>query len=423
MSTEGTSAMSAENKSVLVPRLRFPEFREAGEWVKPKLGSLGTFTGGGTPSTDNASYWEGSNPWVSSSDISEDSIHGIKINRFISDKAILETATKVVPANSILLVSRVGVGKLAITKENICTSQDFTSFTPASDNLVFMAYSLKVLKEVFLSFNQGMAIKGFTKEDASNVEIPLPGKPEEQQKIADCLSSLDELITAETQKLDALKTHKKGLMQQLFPCEGETVPRLRFLEFRGSGEWVAYSLGGFIEEYREKSSTQDEHEVLTSARSGLIRQRDYYDNDRITERDNVGFNVIPPNYLTYRSRSDDRRFYFNENNLGITGIISTYYPVFRINEGSNKFFIELLSHHAELVGKHSVGTSQTVLSLNELRRIKLPIPKEPEQQRIADCLNSLDDLITAQSQRVDDFKTHKKGLMQQLFPVQEEVLT
>jgi type I restriction enzyme S subunit len=196
---------------------------------------------------------------------------------------------------------------------------------------------------------------------------------------------------------------------------------LRFPEFRGAGAWGICSLGEFIEEFREKSNFQDEYEVLTSARSGLVRQRDYYDNDRITERDNVGFNVIPPNYLTYRSRSDDRRFYFNENNLGITGIISTYYPVFLINCGSNKFFIELLSRHAELVGKHSVGTSQTVLSLNELRRIKLPIPKWSEQQEIANCLSSLDELITAQSQKIDALKTHKKGLMQQLFPVMTEV--
>ncbi len=104
------------------------------------------------------------------------------------------------------------------------------------------------------------------------------------------------------------------------------------------------------------------------------------------------------------------------------GIISTYYPVFRIVGGSNKFFIELLSHHAELVGKHSVGTSQTVLSLNELRRIKLPISKEPEQLSIADFLSSLDDLITAQNQKIDALKTHKQGLMQQLFPSAEAVV-
>jgi type I restriction enzyme S subunit len=199
-----------------VPKLRFPEFREAEEWNGTKLGQIGAFTGGGTPSKDKASYWAGTNPWVSSSDISDENIQDICISRFISDEAIQETATKIVPANSILLISRVGVGKLAITRKPICTSQDFTNFTPAKDNLVFLAYCLKSLKDTFLAFNQGMAIKGFTKDDAFNLIIPLPIQGE-QQKIASCLSSLDDLITAQTQKLAALKVHKKGLMQQLFP--------------------------------------------------------------------------------------------------------------------------------------------------------------------------------------------------------------
>jgi len=198
------------------------------------------------------------------------------------------------------------------------------------------------------------------------------------------------------------------------------VPTLRFPEFRDAGEWVEKSLGEFIEEFREKSSIQDEFEVLTSSRSGLVKQREYYDNDRITERDNVGFNIIPPNYLTYRSRSDVRRFYFNENNLNITGIVSVYYPVFRMRIGDNKFFVKLFSHYSDIIGKYSVGTSQTVLSLNELKRINMPIPSLPEQQKIAACLSSLDELITAHSKKLDALKKHKKGLMQQLFPAVEE---
>jgi type I restriction enzyme S subunit len=217
--------MCEQRKKALLPKLRFPEFREAGEWEKTKLGGIGKFTGGGTPNKENNGYWEGKNPWISSSDISEDSIHDIKISRFITDEAIQETATKLVPANSILLVSRVSVGKLAVTKKPICTSQDFTSFTPTKDDLVFVAYYLKSLKNAFLSLNQGMAIKGFTKEDVSSLEICLP-KLIEQQKIADCLASLDDLITAQTQKLDTLKTHKKGLLQQLFPSLDEVQARV-----------------------------------------------------------------------------------------------------------------------------------------------------------------------------------------------------
>lgn len=249
----------------------------------------------------------------------------------------------------------------------------------------------------------------------SELRLLKPSLPE-QQKIADILASVDAVIGTQGRKVEALKAHKKGLMQQLFPQEGETKPRLRFPEFRDAGDWKEVPLAKFIEEFREQSTVQDEYEVMTSARSGLVRQRDYYDNDRITERKNIGFNVIPPRYLTYRSRSDDRHFYFNENNMGITGIVSIYYPVFRILSGSNKFFIELFSAFSRAIGKFSVGTSQTVLSINQLKKIRLPVPGEAEQQGIADCLTSLDDLIDAEILKLDTLKTHKKGLMQQLFP-------
>lgn len=252
-------------------------------------------------------------------------------------------------------------------------------------------------------------------KDLARLKLALPSFPE-QQKIADCLDSADALIAAQRRKVEALKAHKKGLMQQLFPEEGETLPRLRFPEFDGAGQWKVVPLDKFIEDYRGKSTVQDEYEVMTSARSGLVRQRDYYDNDRITERNNIGFSIIPPNYLTYRSRSDDRKFYFNENTLSETGIVSVYYPVFRVLNGSNKFFIELFSAFSRLIGTYSVGTSQTVLSLNQLKKIKLPVPSEAEQRRIGDCLASLDEVISAETQKLDTLGTHKRGLMQQLFP-------
>lgn len=203
-----------------LPKLRFSEFLKNGKWDKKKLGEIGEFTGGGTPSKDNKSFWEGDIPWISSSDIDEESIYSFRISRFISEEALKISATKKVPANSVLLVSRVGVGKLAITYKPICTSQDFTNFTPNNQDLIFVAYCLKNQKETLLGFSQGMAIKGFTKDDISNLKIQMPSI-KEQHKIASCLSSLDDLITAQNQKVEALKYHKKGLLQGLFPNVNE----------------------------------------------------------------------------------------------------------------------------------------------------------------------------------------------------------
>lgn len=204
--------------------------------------------------------------------------------------------------------------------------------------------------------------------------------------------------------------------------KNELVPKLRFPEFADARGLETVCLGTLIEEYKENSTKQDEYEVLTSSRNGLIRQREYYDNSRITERNNIGFNIIPMNYITYRSRSDDRRFFFNENDLGVTGIISTYYPVFRVVKGSNKYLVELLSHYSIKVGMHSVGTSQTVLSMNELKKVMLPIACTEEQQKIADCLSSLDELITAHTQKHQALQSYKKGLLQNLFPAEGETV-
>ena len=221
----------SEVKETLEPELRFREFQTKPGWKEKSLGDLGEFTGGGTPSKSNEAYWSGNIPWVSSSDISEDSVHHINISRFITEEAVKNSATKVVPENSILLVSRVGVGKLAISRKSVCTSQDFTNFTPSEENLTFLGYFLKAISKIFLSFSQGMAIRGFTKDDIEKLRLSLPNI-NEQQKIADCLSSIDELIAVQSRKLEALKAHKKGLLQHLFPAEGETVPKLRFPEFR-----------------------------------------------------------------------------------------------------------------------------------------------------------------------------------------------
>ena len=409
-----------------MPKLRFLEFR--GEWDEKRLGNEGEFFSSLTGKSGN-DFDTGKARFVTYMNVFSNTFADPTALRFVDVKEG-ENQNEVSTGDVFFTISsetpeEVGMSSVLLDDLKNCYLNSFCALFRFSEskrpNPVFTGYLLRqpLVRSYFTKKAQGSTRFNLSKDAFKNLPLLVPSPPE-QQKIADCLSSLDELIAAQARKVDALKTHKKGLMQQLFPREGETQPRQRFPEFQNAGFWANQLLADFIDEFREKSKTQDEHEVLTSARYGLVRQREYFDNDRITERDNIGFNVIPPNHITYRSRSDDRHFYFNENNMGIVGIISTYYPVFRIRSGSNKFFIELLSRFAALVGKRSVGTSQTVLSLNELRKIELPMPGSKEQQRIADCLTALDDLISAAIQELEALKAHKKGLMQQLFPCLEE---
>ena len=156
------------------PRLRFPEFRDAGEWEVKRLGEVVNITGGGTPSRSVKEFWNGDIPWVSSSDVSDESIHELKVTRRITAEAVSKSATKIVPENSILLVSRVGVGKLAVSRIPVCTSQDFTNLIPNEDDYLFLGYYLSAWTNVLKDFSQGMAIQGFTKEGIESLAIPLP---------------------------------------------------------------------------------------------------------------------------------------------------------------------------------------------------------------------------------------------------------
>lgn len=200
-----------------VPKVRFPEFEQDGEWMENKLKNLGGFLGGGTPLKSNPEYWFGGIPWISSSDIFEDDIWNISITRFINEEAIKQSATKIIPKGSVLFVSRVGVGKLAINECELCTSQDFTSFVSESVNNYFIGYYFSANKQLLQAMNQGTSIKGFSKSDLENFILPCPQNSKEQQKIASILSAVDKLITAQTEKIEQLQQHKKGLMQGLFP--------------------------------------------------------------------------------------------------------------------------------------------------------------------------------------------------------------
>lgn len=185
-----------------IPKLRFPEF--SGEWEKVSIADLGKFSGGGTPSSGKLEYWIGNIPWISSSDLSEDNMYFIKMSRFINEKAIKDSATKLIPKGSICIVSRVGVGKVALTSTELCTSQDFINLIPdKNNNAVFLAYSIKNLTAILKDFNQGTSIKGFVKSDFIGLEIQLPLLLE-QQKIASFLSAVDKKIELLQKKIELL---------------------------------------------------------------------------------------------------------------------------------------------------------------------------------------------------------------------------
>nr|WP_321258900.1 restriction endonuclease subunit S [uncultured Pseudodesulfovibrio sp.] len=228
----------------------------------------------------------------------------------------------------------------------------------------------------------------------------------EQKRISQILSTWDRAVGAMDGMIKNCLLEKKALMQQLL--EGKR-------KFPSDNEiWRPVQLSEFIEEHRDKSKIQDEYEVLTSSREGLVRQNAYFRNRRLAEKNNIGFNILPPEYITYRSRSDDGVFRFNKNHLGITGIVSIYYPVFKVVGGVDEFLLGLLKLKERQVGSYSVGTSQTVLSMSALKKVKFKAPSQDNMIKIGKALRSADLRIQALKKKKELIEIEKYALMQQL---------
>jgi len=197
------------------PELRFPGFTD--DWEQKKLGELCDNTyGGGTPKTTVLDFWNGTIPWIQSSDLSEGNVLEVSPNKFVSDIGLQKSATKLVPANSIMIVTRVGVGKLALMPYEYTTSQDFLSLSDLNIDGLFGVYSLYRKLQQEKNMVQGTSIKGITKEELLNKCVDVPVQINEQKKIGIFLKNLDKLITLHERELAHLQTQKKALLQQMF---------------------------------------------------------------------------------------------------------------------------------------------------------------------------------------------------------------
>jgi type I restriction enzyme S subunit len=419
--------MSGHEKKPLVPRLRFPEFREAEEWKLKPLGKLAkrrTVKNVGLEHTrvltnsaefgvlDQRDYFE--------KDIAN---QGNLEGYYIIEKGDYVYNPRISASAPVGPISKNNVGTGVM-------SPLYTVFRFDGSNNDFFAHYFKSThwhQYMRQASSTGARHDRMSITNDDFMGLPLPvSKPEEQQKIADCLSSLDDLIAAETQKLDTLKTHKKGLMQQLFPREGETVPRLRFPEFREAEEWKEKALGqlGKLVSGLTYSPDDVRDEGLLVLRSSNVQDGRIVLDDNVYVRPNIkGASPSLPNDILICVRNGSKSL-IGKNALIPEGMPpcthGAFMTVFRTIAA--KFVIQLFQTEAyEKQVAADLGATINSINGNQLKKYKFLVPEAEEQQVIADCLSSLDDLITAQNQKIDAIKIHKKGLMQQLFPVLDEV--
>ncbi len=415
--------MSDDNseKSALVPRLRFPQFRGAGEWATPKLEDISV------PVEER---------------VGDRKLTPVSISAGIGFVPQAEKFGRDISGNQYRLYTVVRDGDFVYNKGNSLKFPqgcvyDLHGWGEVAAPNVFICFRLKTgyengfFRQCFEQNAHGLQLrKHITSGARSNgllnisrdaffgVKIPTP-RHTEQQKIADCLSSLDELITAETQKLNALKTHKKGLMQQLFPREGEAVPSLRFPEFRRAGAWPKVNAGKlFLNRIeRGKSGLPIYSVTMTDGlvpRASLDRKIDDIAEAGANKKACVGdlaYNMMRMWQGALGTAPEDC-------------MVSPAYIVLE-PQGVNPFFFYYLlklPQSLRVLTAHSRGLTEDRLRLyyDDFATIALQCPSLPEQDRIADCLISVDKLVSAQAQQIERLNNHKKGLMQQLFPVLDE---
>ena len=422
MSSKSKATVTTEDgQPALVPKLRFPEFRDAEGWDT-------------TPGDELFEQINNRQAPAGLPILAITQEHGA-IPRDLIDYHVSVTD------KSVETYKEVRSGDFIISLRSFQGGIEYSDYHGICSPAYVILRKRAELSDLF--FKQHFKSHSFIQQLTKNLEGLRDGKmvsykqfsellllnppPAEQQKIADCLSSVDGLIAAQARKLDALKTHKKGLMQQLFPRDGETPPRLRFPEFQNAGEWEISELGS-VSDVRD--GTHDSPEFFTSGRP-LVTSKNL-GTDGTLDLENVSL-ISEQDYeqITKRSKVSVGDILF-----GMIGTIGN--PVLIKSEGfaiknvalikqlktlMNSFVVQLLQSEyvAAIFAVLNTGNSQKFIALGKIRSLPVPVPSLLEQKRIADCLTSLDDLIAAQTQKLDALKAHKQGLMQQLFPSLDKV--
>ena len=340
-------------------------------------------------------------------------------NNYIDSDVLDRIRGKFVPAGTIIFAKigeairsnrRVITTKPAVIDNNTAGVKAMKA--KSSDEFLFYLWS-----NVSLMDHAGGVVPAVSKLALENLRLCYPSDLTEQQRIADCLGSLDNLIAAEGRKLEALRQHKQGLMQQLFPQPGETVPQLRFPEFRDGPEWDIMTLSS-ASDVNPSNDGLPEFFIyidLESVKSSMLIERKAITRDAAPSRAQRYLNRKDIIYQTVRPYQRNNLFF--DINDGCEYVASTGYAQLRAHE-SPEFLYQLL-HTDSFVSSvlaRCTGSNYPAINPSALASIDVVLPRKTEQQKIADCLGSLDDLIAAEGWKLETLRQHKQGLMQQLFP-------
>ena len=440
--------MTADNLSPFVPKLRFPEFRDDPTWSAPQFADLYGFKRTNTLSRDKLNYETGTIRNIHYGDIHtkfkplfrvgdehvpyvipDASANGFDDYAFCEEgDIVLADASEDLDdvGKAIEVVSLDGERVVAGTHTILATRRGSVPVVGFGGQL-FQSAAVRagIKKEA-----QGAKVYGISAKRISVVLVPVPPTVAEQQKIADCLGSLDDLIAAEGRKLEALRQHKQGLMQKLFPRPGESVPRLRFPEFEDAPEWESRELGLVTSKIGSGVTPRGGEKNYRSSGRPFVRSQNVgwgefiLDNvvhiDEDTHASFAATEVEEGDVLLNISGASIGRSAVADARIA-GGNVNQHVCIIRcLSEQIQAWFLSqyLISKHGQdQIDSCQAGGNRQGLNFGQIRSFLIPQPKDvAEQERIADCLRAADIIVATQAQRISALKRQKQGALQQLFP-------
>ena len=403
-----------------VPKLRFPEFRDTGEWSTPRGDTL-------FDSINNRRAAAGLPVLAITQE--HGAIPREQIDYHVSVTAKSVASYKEVCEGDFIISLRSFQGGIEHSRyHGICSPAYVILRKKNGGNDNFFRHLFKsdrFIQQLTRNIEGIRDGKMISYAQFSEQLLPVP-EPPEQQKIADCLDSLDDLIAAEGRKLEALRRHKQGLMQQLFPQPGESVPRLRFKEFWRAGDWKRDQIGNVASITKGKGISKAD--IEKGGAIPCIRYAELYTHYGEVIHEVVSSTNVPQGNLILSYAEDVIVPASGETKADIAKATCVLAEGVALGSDLNVLRSELydpfLSYLLNSPLRHKiarVAQGDTVAHLypKQISQVQLAYPSRLEQKKIAACLSSLDDLIAAKGRKLEALRQHKQGLMQQLFPVPE----
>ncbi len=347
-------------------------------------------------------YYGGDIPFVQTGDVSRAGTYIHEYSQTLNKDGL--AVSKLFPKDTILMTIAANVGDVSILDFDSACPDSLVAFTPKEGMYnKWLFHVLSTMKRKFDSLSTQNAQKNLSLEKIKPVKIHVPSY-DAQVDMASTFDAWDAAIEKTEALIDAKERQFRWLKSQLL------------LRNPNAKHWKTKTLGHYIEEKNEKSSVPDLHPCLTSSRRGMFLQDEYF-SKQVASKDNTGYKIISRGEFTYRSMSDDCKFVFNKQDIVDKGLISPAYGVFAPNKHMDAdflyYFLNSSVFKRALAGEIQGGT-RTALKLNSLKKLDIDIPELPEQQAIANKLNTAKHEIDLLIKLADQYRTQKRGLMQKL---------